>query len=545
MGRSAYRLFLILLLVSFGLMWPRAVAAAGGGADEIAAMARAAAREDRNSDSAELFLKAISQAPERRMEWLRELADQLTYSSRAREAVPLYMEVLAAGPEAAEEKRARAGLALALSWSGSNRDALREYDTLYRQYPGDTAIRLDRARVLSWLGENGRAKEAYSEILLEEPANAQALKGLAQVQSWRGKHRDAQRRLLAYLADHPDDSEAVIMLAQAQAWMGRQGKAERTLTKRLPSPPEEGAARRLLDEIRLRQRPDTRVYIQYSDQSDNLRISTAALEQNFSLNSGRTTLGPRYGFIDYDAGEEPAVDIHVHRPGVFARHRVSDAWETTGYFFVDFTNPDAGHTAHTTPTYDVYITHWPNDDFRFDAGSRRVGFDNTKSLLRDITAYYLSLSMDWLPGELNRCTLRFDQGFYSDGNERTWAQAELERRLLGKPSLYAGWRLTFFDFSEQLDNGYFNPDSYLSNSLTVRSWMPIGERLHLNMSGAAGIEQAEPDGDKFIWDLWVNLNYRVARAIELEAAMGYLSSATASSGGFERGTARLGLHAVW
>jgi len=37
----------------------------------------------------------------------------------------------------------------------------------------------------------------------------------------------------------------------------------------------------------------------------------------------------------------------------------------------------------------------------------------------------------------------------------------------------------------------------------------------------------------------------VTRAIELEAAMGYFSSATASSGGFERGTARLGVHAVW
>ncbi len=94
-------------------------------ADSLVARARAAAWRDANAKSAALFADALQRAPSRRSEWLREYADQLTYSDRADAAIPLYREALARpGMSIAEERRTRLGLALALSWDGNLRASL-------------------------------------------------------------------------------------------------------------------------------------------------------------------------------------------------------------------------------------------------------------------------------------------------------------------------------------------------------------------------------------------------------------------------------------
>ena len=73
------------LLVRIGLLL-LAVAAAGPvraepwSADDAARAARQAARADRHDESIDAFLRAIEADPERRREWLPELADQLTWS---------------------------------------------------------------------------------------------------------------------------------------------------------------------------------------------------------------------------------------------------------------------------------------------------------------------------------------------------------------------------------------------------------------------------------------------------------------------------------
>jgi len=75
--------------------------------------ARAAARADRNKDAADQFRAAIAQAPQRRRELLLEYADQLLYSQRGAQAVPLYEEVLQAPRDVEERRKATKGLGLA------------------------------------------------------------------------------------------------------------------------------------------------------------------------------------------------------------------------------------------------------------------------------------------------------------------------------------------------------------------------------------------------------------------------------------------------
>ncbi|NJS15770.1 MAG: hypothetical protein HC788_15805, partial [Sphingopyxis sp.] len=108
-------------------------------ADSSVAAARVAARENRHADAIAAFREAIALAPERRGEWLVELADQLTWSQQLGAAITTYREALAGGDAAA-----RRGLARALSWAGQHDAAVREYDQLLALSPQDRDVALAR-----------------------------------------------------------------------------------------------------------------------------------------------------------------------------------------------------------------------------------------------------------------------------------------------------------------------------------------------------------------------------------------------------------------
>ncbi|WP_166802132.1 hypothetical protein, partial [Microvirga pakistanensis] len=57
---------------------------------EVIEQARQAASTNDNREAARLFEQAIASAPERRGELLLEYADQVSYSGRPADAVPLY-----------------------------------------------------------------------------------------------------------------------------------------------------------------------------------------------------------------------------------------------------------------------------------------------------------------------------------------------------------------------------------------------------------------------------------------------------------------------
>jgi tetratricopeptide (TPR) repeat protein len=507
-------------------------------AERTVAAAREAAHADRNQEAADLFERAISQAPSRRREWLLELADQLTYSGRSREAVPLYQEVRAAGFASPEEARqTRLGLALALSWSGQLAASLGEYQALCRRDPSDIEARLGGARVLSWLDRQLAAKSEYEAVLRQDPENVEARRGLARVQSWRGRQRDAQRRLSRFLQDHPDDAEGTLLLAQSQEWMGRSDRAERTLRGLLARRPQDEGAKQLLGEIEGRDRPESGLESQQSRQSDDVVITGESFQHNLRLNDGRTAVGPRYQQWTYEP--EGGSSVFVQRAGVYARQRFSDRMELTSSTFVDRIEPEGGRE-RTLLTYDTYLTLWPNDTLRFDIGSNRSTFDNVKSLRDGITATSLSLSMDVAPDRLTRLTTRLNWGDYSDGNHRRWAQVEVERRVgtakrRGR-NLFLGARYTHMGFDRPLDNGYFNPKSYRQAVATARFYGRGSDRLSYDFEGSFGREDAASDGRKPFSSAGARLSYRAGDRTAIEVRHSFFSSQQESSGGFSRQT---------
>jgi len=511
------------LLTTIGLCLLFAAAPSMTSADEAAAdawiaTAREAAQANEHTKSIGAFEHAMREAPSKRPEILREYADQLTYGNRGKWAVPLYREVLdTPGIPADEQVRARRGLALALSWSGQNLPALREYQAL----------------------------------VAANPADLDALRSVGRLQSWRGQHRRAVEQLEGFLAKYPGDSEGVTLLAQALDWMGRPDRAEKVLSDHLALTPGDQNARHLLDEIERSQRPETLFNYRESHQSDELRITGWELGQDFQFNDGLTTVGPRFHTYLYDPGDRPddSSEIFVYRPGLHARHRFNDAIEWNGTGWVDVI--DEKHEKDSAPfTYDTWLTLWPNDFFRIDVGSNRTTFDNETSLRRNIRALYASGSVDMMPNEMTRITGRFRWGDYTDGNEQTWWQAEVERRApWRRPRTHFALRYTGMDFTKLLNNGYFNPNVYHSGEVRARAYDELLPGLWYHVEFSAGAEDSSGQKTQFIWSTAGGFSYWINDWLEVALRYGYFSSKTASgggsSGGFDRGTGSLTLRTRW
>jgi len=512
------------LCLFFSVAPPRTLAE-GAAAEAWISTAREAAQANEHSRSITAFEHAMREDPSRRSELLREYADQLTYGGRGSEAAPLYREVLdTPGISAGDATNARRGLALALSWSDQQLPALREYQAL----------------------------------VAANPADLDALRSVGRLQTWRGQHRRAVEQLEGFLAQYPNDSEGVTLLAQALDWMGRPDRAEKVLRDHLVITPDDSNAQRLLDELERSQRPETRFNYRESHQSDDLRITGWELGQDFRFNDGLTTVGPRFHTYRYDPEDKNQIkpsgapvdssNIFVYRPGLHVRHRFNDDIEWNGTGWVDVI--DEKHQDDSAPfTYDTWLTLWPNDFFRFDIGSNRTTFDNVESLRQNIKGTFVNASVDAMPDDKTRLTGRFRWGDYTDNNEQTWWQAEVERRIWNEPRAHFALRYTGMDFKKILNNGYFNPNVYHSGEARLRAFDELLPGLWYHAEASAGFEDSTGESAQFIWSAAGGFSYWINDWLEVALRYGYFSSKTASgggsSGGFDRGTGSLTLRTRW
>lgn len=477
---------------------------------QLVEAARAAARNDRNQESADLFRRAIQQAPERRRDLLQEYADQLTYSSRASQAVPLYREVLASEPQRDERLRTLRGLGLALLWS-------------------------DRP---------SQARAIYEELLREEPADQGVRRNLGRALSWSGRQREASVVLRDLLQQHPDDHEARVQLAQAQAWLGRPDQAWRTLDGANHGERED--ARRLRGELDRAAAPRTRAEVQRSTQSDRLNIENSRLAHDISFDQGLGTLGVRLDRLKFER-EDGTDSAQVSRPMLRGRYRFSDAAELNGEIGQE--RIDArGSAPINRGVYSTWFTWWPGDMVRVDLSAKRSTFDNLRSLRQGLTATQQGVSVELTPDERQRYRVQLERGVYSDGNRRQFGQVEGEYRWFTQPESWVGLRHTRFGFSQLLDNGYFNPKDFHATHLTLRLIhrpQGYGGAWDLGAFAAVGREYANPDGSKPAYDVSLLAGWRLDPRTRFEARIQRFSSRTAALSGFARTTVGLSVERSW
>lgn len=121
------------------------------------------ANKEHHQASAEWFLKAMHTDPNRRLEILREYADQLSYNAQAQLAIPLYSEIIEAQPSIPEEKLVRLHLAQALLWAGQDQKALMELEALAKVYPTDKTVQTEQVQIFTRFARSLAEKEAHAE----------------------------------------------------------------------------------------------------------------------------------------------------------------------------------------------------------------------------------------------------------------------------------------------------------------------------------------------------------------------------------------------
>ncbi|WP_167784654.1 tetratricopeptide repeat protein [Ramlibacter rhizophilus] len=480
--------------------------------ERLVEQARDAARSDRNREAAGLFAQALARAPQRRREWLLDYAEQLTYSERARQAVPLYREALGGELGAEQRQRALRGLGLALLWS-------------------------DRPSA---------AREAYEELLRLAPGDVDARRQLAQALSWSGRQRASAAVLEGVLRENPQDAQARAQLAQSQLWLGRPDAAARALAQ--PGLDSDARVLALRRDIAQAVAPRTSAETQRSTQSDDLDIDSLRLAHEVPLAQGRGAAGLRLARTEFER-EDGSDAVRLTRPSAFGRWRFNDAFELNAELGVERIEPRATDGIDKW-VYATWLTWWPSDLVRMDFSSSRVSFDNLRSLRLGLTAIQNGVSMDLTPDERQRYNVKIERGLYSDGNRRWTAQASGEWRWRPKPEVWLGLRHGRSEFAQRLDNGYFNPDRVRVTQGTLR----VNHRFagdgpwDLSAFLALGREQAVPDGSKPAWDASLALGRRLGPDTRLEARLQRFSSRTGTAAGvsgFERTTAGLRLEHRW
>jgi len=498
-----------LVLPIFACLFTTQVPAQSADPAPVLQQAREAARQDRNRDSALLFERAISLAPDRRAEFLPEYADQLTYSGSAREAVAFYQEALK-GAQGEPRLRLLRGLGLALLWS-------------------DQPV---------------RASGIYEEYLRARPDDTDATRNLARSLLWSERKRTAAELLQAHLREHPNDQEARVLLAQSLAWRGLPHAASEVLDH--AGLAGNAGALALRNELRPSLRARTQADAHRSTQSDRLEIETLRFGHEVPVASARGAAGLRLSRMGYESvatGEA----VRVARASAHGRWRFSEAAEINAELGRENISPE-GSASFGKLVYAGWITWWAGDALRLDLSSSRQTFDNLRSLRLGLTLVQNGVSVDLTPDERQRYNVRLERGLYSDGNRRSSAHASGEWRWSLRPPLWLGVRHSRSSFAARLDNGYFNPDRVDVTQATLRFSHRFASAWDLEAFVAAGREHAVPDGSKPAYDASLALGYRVSPATRLEARAQRFTSRTQVSGGvggFERTTFGLRLDQGW
>jgi len=232
-------------------------------AQDVLEQARQAASTNDNREAARLFEQAITLAPERRSELLLEYADQIAYSGRPADAVPLYRERLAdPALDIPRREKAERGLAFALLWSSRFQEAIPAWEVRLKADPDSDEARkalsdafTGAARQAGERSDNAGARMLFGRAIEAAPQRRQELlPEFADQTAYAGQPGEAVPLYLEALRDgsRTEDQQRRLRrgLAFALLWSGQFPAAVEALEEVLRSTPDDAQARQGLAEAR-------------------------------------------------------------------------------------------------------------------------------------------------------------------------------------------------------------------------------------------------------------------------------------------------------
>ena len=401
-----------------------------------------------------------------------EAAEAAFEAGDSARALPLYDEILAENPGDVDALLKSGKL---LSWDRKYDEALARYDRALTREPGNTAVLLERGKVLLWSKRYDEAVPALALVLRSDPKDPWALCGTAQAYAWRGRGREARPYYERAVAAQPGMKEALLGLGYLELEDGdTQGAFERSQALNVIAPDDPEVVE-LAKQVRRARAPFVQIGWDGSRDSDDNVMNTYRAEGGLAL-PARTDLklgyahtdvhGPVPGNDNANGGADALYGILGWQPKPGHRGelrlgamRLTDSVgseRTTGIGGLAYSFPMAEWTGRAALARDPFLY------------SPRI-LDNAI----DVTS--LTFGASGLATPHARIETNAGYGDFSDGNTRLSADAGAWYRMSWpKRTLLVGGVVRYLGFSDELDNGYFDPTWLIAAMLSVRSDGSIG-----------------------------------------------------------------------
>jgi tetratricopeptide (TPR) repeat protein len=409
---------------------------------------------------------------------LEARAEFLAWAGEPNAAVESYARLAEILPDNRSVRSARARL---LSWASRLDESIALYDSLVRTDPADRDARLGLARSLGWAGRTDSAAAVYHGMLHADSSDVDAWAGLAQTRSWAGRLREAETLWDRALAVDSNHVPALVGLAQTLRWQGRDAAADEALRRaeaRDPTNQEARTQRRWLDGAI---RPRAGSTVTYESDSDGNGIVTVLARGGYRLRP-RVDLRP-YGYFRWlglDGGPGIVwITLRAWGGGLEIRTEIDPGWVVGASLGASASTPD---TIGTQVRWGANVSSpgwWP---VVTSLSATHEPLDATHQLVRNgvtVTQGALDLRATPAPGWTATGTFSVAEFRGSASNVRTAGALGVSRRVLRFFAVGATGRA--YGFSDDLADGYFDPDFYLLLEAPVRweqefgRWVPSAE----------------------------------------------------------------------
>jgi tetratricopeptide (TPR) repeat protein len=429
---------------------------------------------------------------------------------------------LALDPTSEDYLRSHATLA---TWAGEYAAAERSYRTLRKRHPRDTDLTLALARVAVWAGNTDRGVVAYREYLDAVPAASDVWLELARAESWRGnfaaavgvldqyrdrfgetepyareltatlarggRPREALRGLDTLLTVSPEDRELLLSRTIALGGVRRHGDAVTTLARvesLRPGDESTRAAERVVRSLLASSiGPASTVY----GDSDGLRTFRFAPRFDVGFNSD-TRLYAGYEYLDLAARAGSGLDQLSGSTTARVDHAWAGLTQRLGVLTFGGTVGEARSDSDRLTTYSALARVTASDALAFSV-ERSYGFFaiSPRTVGLGLTRLGHRVQFEWLP------TLRYYIGVdgtyeqLSDDNAR-WEVFVAPRLALARTqrlNMDVGVLVHQFGATDNLDNGYYDPNRYEFYSLVLSPYWKVSENVGLGASVGAGVQR--------------------------------------------------------
>ncbi len=385
----------------------------------------------------------------------KKLGDQYAAQEDYPRAADEFLAALSLDPKAFTRQE-RLQMAIAISWADRFDDAAAVLRAILAEDPEDRDARIHLAKVLSWSDKLPEAEDEADRVLRDDPGNQEALLVKANTIRWRG---DARASIPVYEKALAQGENFDVRLGLAFAYLDA-GEKETAKTISAPLEPvypyQKKELARFSDALCAAQ--TWRLGVSYSYYSDSDKNTVNRYGLLYGLRSGGWDTELAYRFTD---AKDPVRHERAEDLGI-ATQRKFDRFDTGAGVGIDRANDVSLVTGQARASTD---TAWG----AIGVSAAREALTDTAELIKNrIARSSGALNVTETASPRISFNERYIYSGYSDGNnsQDLWLGAKYAVTTV-VPKISVGYRFRYWDFRRQSRSGYFDPEDFVSNQLSV------------------------------------------------------------------------------